>query len=115
MAMLGTTVRLLARGSVWGPSSGLKAASRRLLCPVSRPFSSTPTRLSDPEGWVYRGIRQGHYEAKIHDKMAIVVSAIVWAWLTYNSLVNYEMVLGHHAYPDRKAMTNAQLGVPEDE
>ncbi|VDK36030.1 unnamed protein product [Taenia asiatica] len=74
-----------------------------------RPATQTIKRYSHGEVKVYYRDHT-HYDEK-SERAFRIGSTILWAWISYHFINNWEMLIGHDPYPKRESFTDAELGV----
>ncbi|XP_058448527.1 NADH dehydrogenase [ubiquinone] 1 beta subcomplex subunit 2, mitochondrial-like [Malaya genurostris] len=78
---------------------GIKAAP---LNPIVRQSHTVSYRVNGPKpSRVVRGLTQ-------------FCGGLMWWWVLWHLFHEYEHITGEFAYPDPKAWTNAELGIPPD-
>ncbi|MPC47563.1 NADH dehydrogenase [ubiquinone] 1 beta subcomplex subunit 2, mitochondrial-like [Portunus trituberculatus] len=86
---------------------------RTAVLPSLRRGLHTSSSRSSGAVWTYRTAPAA--PSKTVTRRAEIVSSIMWWWILYHFMTDYEHITGEFAYPDPSLWTDEELGIPPDD
>lgn len=78
----------------------------------AKPAAQVIKRYSGNHTWYYRTPPKVD---ELDVKMANALGTIIWWWILYNCMTEYDHLIGHYIRPDASEWTDEELGIPPDD